>query len=402
MDTGTKKTLTNIALMGGALLGVGYGVNRIAAMSSWVSANPKMAMAGGILAAGVVGYFAAQEYHSYLGRLSGSERPAQVAEQNDRNRRILQELQQNPSAQVSHEQFQSLPAELRARLTGADVAPGTLHRLIALHGAGTPAFQQAYQEALRQQQQQILEQAARSARGSIDMAGTANRPEASAQLEMAIGRQNNLGITANSSGARFAAIVNYLATLPQDRLNALIGMTTGAGDRSAIETHLAPMLGMVFRPPGAGSPGYWTSVGGPLTGESMDQQQIRRIVDMIIGPNDVADQRARLALIEQMQRTGVPSPNAGMVMGPNGQPLQVGGQALTQDRFRSMVSFGNWQPQQMGIEGLHDMLQNQAMRAPLDQELLDVQRRGFMELIRTMGSVESILDQIRTISGTMR
>src|SRR5204863_9352024 len=128
----------------------------------------------------------------------------------------------------------------------------------------------------------------------------------------------------------------------------------------------------------------------PLSPGTLTAQQIQDIIRTVIGPIDASDLSGQAAVLRRILENGIPG-QPRMVMGPNGQPVQVGGQALTQDRFRNMVSFGNWSPQQMGIEGLHDILQNQAMRAPLDQEILDVQRRGFMELIRSMGNMESIL-----------
>jgi hypothetical protein len=50
-----------------------------------------------------------------------------------------------------------------------------------------------------------------------------------------------------------------------------------------------------------------------------------------------------------------------------------------------MLSMGNFQPQQIAIDALHDLVQQNVVRAPLDQAIFEIQREGFMKIVERLG-----------------
>jgi hypothetical protein len=104
--------------------------------------------------------------------------------------------------------------------------------------------------------------------------------------------------------------------------------------------------------------------------------------------------REAIAIASGQAATGVGLPPGapGAVSGAAAIAGGVATSATGNARTMTAISTG-FAPQQMAIESIHDFIQNQAVRDPMEQRNFEMQRRGFQSVVRAVDRVrEAIID----------
>lgn len=69
-------------------------------------------------------------------------------------------------------------------------------------------------------------------------------------------------------------------------------------------------------------------------------------------------------------------------------------QAEEERRRQVLWSAAQFQPQQVGVADLHEMVQRDAVRAPLEQARFEQQMRAFERLIQEAGGITQAIQQL--------
>jgi hypothetical protein len=100
-----------------------------------------------------------------------------------------------------------------------------------------------------------------------------------------------------------------------------------------------------------------------------------------VGQDQMARARQQLAINQRMMLVRM---------------LDIGRGDPTKDAQQLLLSMGNFQPQQIGIDALHDLVQQNVIRAPLEQAIFEVQREGFAEIIRSLSAQGDLYNILST------
>jgi hypothetical protein len=287
---------------------------------------------------------------------------------------------------MSHQFFGGappLPPSRAERIQEAvrNLPPGGMRDYLAELQPGSPEFRNYITERIgRFQAQERPDQSSAATRARLQ----AGYQEPGQSRAAAF--QSSIGVL---SGASNEELTRMGFQIPQDP----------AQRRRAIGVELARRLGLSISARGEDVtplPGVSNTIGG--------MNEFRQLMTNVGGGQSattvIGQLQGLLQLSGQADRA-LRVQNAGMGMAGGALAGAFGMPAgITQRQGQElMLSMSRFQPQQINVENLHDILQGQVVRAPLDQALFDMERRSFERIIELLGNNGDLAGVMRDIAG---